>query len=437
MKIDMKNEFDCKKAEKLLTSDWHTKESLMKKPLMNFKRLEKEIEDWKERGAVSTPLHIIEFMIDEIARPSENDMILDAGCGFGNFFYTLEKKGYRNIEGIELNEKVAPKDARIIVGDFLLYNFQKIYDLVIGNPPYGIPAVANHYPIKIDESLKRQYRNRSETWKGKYNLYALFIERAVKISRKTCFIVPSTWILLEDFTKLRRFLSINGKTSFYHLGRKVFESVHVDVGIILHERDKPQNTFELYSVDENFRVIPIRKISWHGEPVCFAQDDLRGISLKELFDICMSIRSCFLSKYEGDEIHYMKGRNVLPGKLDRTDYLKKKTKFLYIQKMKKEYGIVPRIVMRHTAPYPICAVETEIWPYVGDVYHLVPKRKMSYETMNRICEYLNSVETRKRFYMLYRNIIPHVMKWQLNIFEIPRSLLDVDDESDKSGKYKK
>jgi len=93
------------------------------------------------------------------------------------------------------------------------------------------------------------YKQLYETWKGKYNIYGAFIEKSVKILNNEgilVFIVPATWMILDEFTKLREFLAENGKIRIYYVG-KVFSDLNV-VCVILYFV-KGGKGLELYDAD--------------------------------------------------------------------------------------------------------------------------------------------------------------------------------------------
>ncbi len=62
-----------------------------------------------------------------------------------------------------------------VVADFVFWEPTEAFDLILGNPPYGIVGEASKYPIHTLKQVKRLYKQTLSTWKGKYNLYGAFM----------------------------------------------------------------------------------------------------------------------------------------------------------------------------------------------------------------------------------------------------------------------
>lgn len=130
------------------------------------------------------------------------------------------------ITGVEINKDIIDyftnlkilNDIKLINSDYLLWEPKQKFELIIiGNPPYGIPSPSVHYSIKIDNITKEKYKDIYKTWYGKYNVYGAFIKKSVKILKsdgQLIFILPVTFMILDDFKKLRAFLSHNGYTKY-------------------------------------------------------------------------------------------------------------------------------------------------------------------------------------------------------------------------------
>jgi hypothetical protein len=108
--------------------------------------------------------------------------------------------------------------------DFQIY-FSEVFhqragfDVVIGNPPYGMVT---------DENAKAYFEANYESAEGRFDTFELFYERAVKLSKpnggKTAFIIPSPVLTNVYSRKLRRFLLQQASlTEITNFGLEVFD----------------------------------------------------------------------------------------------------------------------------------------------------------------------------------------------------------------------
>ena len=81
--------------------------------------------------------------------------------------------------------------------DFLLWKNEYLYDLVVGNPPYG--KVVN------EKNLLDSYKAISQN-KETNNLFSFFIEKAMKLAKYISLIVPKSLINAPEFNKTREIL---------------------------------------------------------------------------------------------------------------------------------------------------------------------------------------------------------------------------------------
>lgn len=112
------------------------------------------------------------------------------------------------------------------------------FDVIIGNPPYG---------ILIDESLKDYYTKNFPLAQYKLNLYILFLERMFQIFKKgiVSFIIPKSLLINTYFADMRKYILSHSKvTEMFTITEKVFEDAEVGSSLII--------TFEIKSdVDLN------------------------------------------------------------------------------------------------------------------------------------------------------------------------------------------
>jgi DNA (cytosine-5)-methyltransferase 1 len=143
--------------------------------------------------------------------------ILEPSIGVGNFLPLLIEK-YKtvntvlidvvdiddnSIETLKLLLKTIDIPNNITINiinfDFLLYDFQYKYDIVVGNPPFK--------KLTNDKKLLAQYK------KGIYNsatnnLFAFFIEKSLKLGNVVSLIIPKSLINTPEFNKTRELLAI-------------------------------------------------------------------------------------------------------------------------------------------------------------------------------------------------------------------------------------
>lgn len=141
--------------------------------------------------------------------------ILEPSIGVGNFLPTLIRKYESatevNIDVVdidtnsiailkELVQKIyVPANVHItyINDDFLLHQFDKKYDVVVGNPPY----------MKLTKEKKLLAQYKAEAYnKNTNNIFAFFIEKAIKIGKFVSLIVPKSLINAPEFNDTRELI---------------------------------------------------------------------------------------------------------------------------------------------------------------------------------------------------------------------------------------
>lgn len=171
------------------------------------------------RGFVPTPDHVVDLMVEKLfadGPPKASARVLDPGCGNGEFIAGVLRRCAANgwtppsIVGIELDASRAATARRRFRGveqvtirqaDFLK-PMRETFDYVIGNPPYVSILALNG-----DERLA--YRNTFRTAVGRFDLYVLFFEQALRLlapEGRIVFITPEKFLYVETARPLRELL---------------------------------------------------------------------------------------------------------------------------------------------------------------------------------------------------------------------------------------
>jgi SAM-dependent methyltransferase len=149
--------------------------------------------------------------------PSPDSTVLDPGCGTGEFVDGVLRWCERRnlvpprITGVESDPRHLPvlrakykrqRAVRVEHADFLADGNAK-YDFVVGNPPYvAITA--------LSENEKAEYRARYATARGRFDLYLLFFEKALRSlapGGRLVFITPEKYLYVETAGPLRNLLA--------------------------------------------------------------------------------------------------------------------------------------------------------------------------------------------------------------------------------------
>ncbi len=386
-------------------------------------------------GLVETPDPLVRFMVG-LLPPKGPSRVLEPACGEAPFLRAFAEaygRGHRMV-GVEIHPERAQRArervpfAEILEGDFLLLDLEGGFDIVLGNPPYGAVGEEGRYPIHPLRDRRKAYRRLFSTWKGRYNLYGAFLEKAVRLLRpggRLGFLVPAGWFLLEEFARLRAFLAWEGGLRVFYLGR-VFPGRKVRASLLLFERGG--KGLELY---EGERLL-LRKERYTGEPIRFETPELLawerdGVPLGEVFEVRFAARSPEFARHpevyrepRPGTVPVLTGRNLRPGFIDyETPY-----SGLWMPREKapelRAFYAIPHIVVGHTkGTRVVAALDERAYPW-REEFHLLPKRGVD---ERGFVEYLNDPVLAKALRLLYRDITPHLTRAQLLRIPIPSRFL--------------
>ncbi len=423
----------------------------------------------KDWGIFFTPQWIVDIMVnlvDEKRSNINNLKILEPACGICQFLIGIKKNKNHIFEhsvtkiGLEINRDVIKyaeqhiftedddkENINIIRDDYLLWNTRERFDVIIGNPPYGIPSLSEHYTIRVDNETKNKYKQIYETWYGKYNVYGAFIEKSIKLLKENgqlIFIVPATFMILDEFKKLRNFLAVWGKTEIIYLGNNVFKP-EADVTTVILKFIKSnfeKNKLRLYDYDNGKLEIITKNNHWKGEVVLFSTEFSRKVEnicsfrLGDVYTIRISPRTPEI-KHNKDVIKaerrpekenilpILNGRNLKIGEViykPLTNYWIEEKKKTSLRKFFDKPHIVVGLGFRGNGQVG-AAYDYKAYPWMGDVYHLLRKHtliNMQFDlTDEEVVEFLNSEIIKRYVRKVFRDITYHFNITQLKMLPTP------------------
>lgn len=221
----------------------------------------------EDLGQVFTPDNIVSKMISLI---KNGKRILEPSCGDGAFSNQLKDRF--NLTSIELDENHCPEYALNI--DFFDFPITEKFDTIIGNPPY---VAGKKIPKEILSKINSQNIKHQKS-----NLYLYFIEKCINHltdNGELIFITPREFIKNTSSYGLNKFIFDSGTiTHWYEFGDEVvFKGYSPSVVIFRFEK----NNFTRKTLTNWGEM----KFSYSNGQLLFANQELMGIKLGDLFDI--------------------------------------------------------------------------------------------------------------------------------------------------------
>lgn len=209
--------------------------------------------DKKNQGIYFTPSNTIDRILNFL-EPYFNNFqnILEPSCGSCQFILKLKEKiPNSNIIGIELNKIIYDsikqyenKNIKLENKDFLLFNKNNKYDLIIGNPPFFV----------IKKNLvEKEYL---KYFDGRPNIFILFIIKSLKQLNKNgilSFILPKNFLNCVYYDKTRKFINENYRIlDIIYCNDNYIETQQDTINIFIQNK-KPKNK-KFYFNTNNFTI---------------------------------------------------------------------------------------------------------------------------------------------------------------------------------------
>ncbi|QDX93618.1 hypothetical protein EEL30_15730 [Brevibacillus laterosporus] len=197
-------------------------------------------------GAFFTPAHVARFMVEAIAGLSgeftSGTRVLEPSAGSGVFLEHIPIDC--EITALELDEtsakvtKLIYPHVNVINADALTHERRDYYDLVIGNPPYGLTLETERDDFQTMSKSKGKYRGKSEN---------VFIELAIKAAKPggyIAFVLPMGVSFSQVSKKIRRLMyETCWQIATVHLPGETFQHVGTTIETqILILRKAPPDT---------------------------------------------------------------------------------------------------------------------------------------------------------------------------------------------------
>lgn len=344
--------------------------------------------------------------------------ILEPSVGVGSFIPLLLKKYHAKkhitidvvdidpesikILKIIMRKVTFPKNVRInyINADFLLHEFDRKYDIAIGNPPYK--------KVTNNKQLLSSYKKNAKNSKTN-NLFSFFIEKCMGLSYYTALIVPKSLINSPEYSVTKNIVASKKLIKINDYNEKAFNVKIETIGFIVEDKKVAKNhvvEIESYLLKKTFfqkqnYIVSEQFDTW----LLYRNDFFDNVCKKLEFDIFDTYRDRQITKKhlkKDGEIRVLKSRNIASNNIvDIAEYDKyvdgvkcfSAAKFLN----KKNIILVPNLTYNPRASFlpKDCIAD-------GSVAMLSPKNGLARKIGKKDLEYFGSDEFRN-FYKVARN----------------------------------
>lgn len=277
------------------------------------------------RGFVPTPERLVDRMVERlfIGRSIDGGVsLLDPGCGDGLFIDGVirwcrrHKRPIPRITGIELHPGRCRESQRkfraydsveIREADFLVDSRER-FDYIVGNPPY---VSIGH----LASAEKDDYRRRYSVASGRFDLYMLFFEQALrqlKDGGRLVFVTPEKYLYVDTAKPLRKLLASRRIKELSFVREDVFEGFVTYPLITVVDNKAPSETTRVHLRDGSVVATKMRAEhrSWMARLSMSDSDEGKTV----LADICVRV-SCGIAT-GADSVFIRDEGDIIPGLAD-------------------------------------------------------------------------------------------------------------------------
>lgn len=251
--------------------------------------------------------------------------ILEPSIGVGNFLPALIDR-YANVSNVTIDVvDINPTSIRLlkemlqhinipdnfrinfIEGDFLLLKFEKKYDIVIGNPPY--------MKLTKEKSLSAKYKADAVN-KDTNNIFAFFVEKAIRLGSYVSFIVPKSIINAPEFNKTREIMNSYSISHLIDFGEKAFKGVKIEtISFTINANRKPDETLVYSYINNSVRRCPQKYLTDSSFPywLLYRNEYFDRVAKSMTFGIFKSYRDRVITKAvtkPKGKFRVLKSRNI-------------------------------------------------------------------------------------------------------------------------------
>lgn len=272
-----------------------TSKSLITEMMKNFPAIEK-----KKIRILEPSVGVGNFLPIIIEKFRDKEVELDLVDIDGDSLEVLKAllKGYNIPQNIKIN---------YIPDDFLLHNFEKKYDYIIGNPPF--------YKMKSSDKLLQTYRKNAIN-KETTNICSFFLDKAEVIGDYVALVFPKFLLNTPEFNMTRKYISKKSVERIIDFGEKGFPGVLIEtIAVFINNLGKPKNTI-IFSYPRKITMIQKQKYIFDSTLpywIIYRNSRFDAELRKMEFDVFTVFRDRQITNRflkSGGDIRVLKSRNI-------------------------------------------------------------------------------------------------------------------------------